>query len=159
MLRFEKATPDDARILARVSERAFHSDIHCGAAGLGGPPGYNFDVWQIRMMTAGKYYKILFNDQIIGGFIVRVMGYQYNELTRIFVDPNFQNQGVGAQAFEFMWTEFPEVKRWTLGTPAWNRRTRHFYKKVGFSEIGKDGHGGILFERKLVGYKDIGEMN
>jgi GNAT superfamily N-acetyltransferase len=159
VLRFKKATPEDARILARISERAFHSDIHCGAAGLGGPPGYSSDVWQIRMMTAGKYYKILFNDQIIGGFIVRVMGYQYNELTRIFVDPNFQNQGIGTRTFEFMWTEFPEVKRWTLGTPAWNRRTRHFYKKVGFSEIGKDGHDGILFERKLAGYTDIGEVS
>ena len=159
MLRFEKATPDDALILARISERAFHSDIHCGATGLGGPPGYSSDVWQIRMMTAGKYYKILFNDQIIGGFIVRVTGYQYNELTRIFVDPNFQNQGIGTQTFEFMWTEFPEVKRWTLGTPAWNRRTRHFYKKVGFLEIGEDGHGGILLERKLAEYKDIEEMN
>lgn len=159
MLRFEKATPNDARILAQISERAFHSDIHCGATGLGGPPGYNSDAWQIRMMTAGKYYKILFSEQIVGGFIVRVMGYQYNEMARIFVDPTFQNQGIGTQTFEFMWTEFPEVKRWTLGTPAWNRRTRHFYKKVGFVEIGEDGHGGILLERKLAGYKDIGEMS
>ena len=38
----------------------------------------------------------------------------------------------------------------TLGTPAWNRRTRHFYKKVGFVKIGEDGHGGVLFERKIV---------
>jgi hypothetical protein len=62
------------RILAQISERAFHSDTHCGATGLGGPPGYNSDAWQIRMMTAGKYYRILFGEQIVGGFIVRVMG-------------------------------------------------------------------------------------
>jgi hypothetical protein len=42
------------------------------------------------------------------------------------------------------------AKRWTLGTPAWNRRTRHFYKKVGFVEVGEDGHGGILFERRIA---------
>lgn len=136
-------------ILAKVSERAFHSDVHCGAPVPGGPPGYNSDLWQIRMMTAAKYYQILFDDQIVGGFFVRIMGYQYNELTRIFVDPTFQKQGVGTRTFEFMWSEFPDVKRWTLGTPAWNRRTRHFYKKVGFVEIGEDGHSGILFERKL----------
>ena len=64
MLRFDKATPEDARILARVSERAFHSDIHYGAPGLGGPPGYDSDLWQIRMMTAGEYYKILVDDRI-----------------------------------------------------------------------------------------------
>ena len=150
MIRFEKAIPDDAQVLASASERAFHSDIHCGATGLGGPIGYDSDLWQIRMMTAGKYYKILFDDQIIGGFIVRIMGYQYYELVRIFVDPHFQNQGIGTQTFEFIWAEFPEVKRWTLGTPAWNRRTRHFYNKVGFVEMGKDGRGGIRFEKKLA---------
>jgi hypothetical protein len=42
------------------------------------------------------------------------------------------------------------AKKWTLGTPAWNRRTRHFYKKVGFVEVGKDGHDGILFEKTFV---------
>ena len=148
-IRFEKATPNDAVTLAKVSERAFHSDIHCGAKKPGGPFGYKHDMWQTRMMTAGKYYKILFDDQIVGGIIVRVMGYQYSEVTRVFIDPFFQNRGIGTQAFEFLWAEFPEVKRWTLGTPAWNQRTRHFYKKVGFVEVGEDGHGGVLFERKL----------
>ena len=41
------------------------------------------------------------------------------------------------------------AKRWTLGAPAWNRRTRHFYKKVGFVKAGKDGPDGIRFERKM----------
>ncbi len=149
MLRFEKAAFDDAVTLAKVSERAFHSDVHCGAKGPGGPFGYSHDMWQTRMMTAGKYYKILFDDQIIGGIVVRILGYQYCEVFRVFVDPMFQNRGIGTQMFDFLWTEFPEIKRWTLGTPAWNRRTRHFYKKVGFVEIGEDGRGGILFERKL----------
>ncbi len=150
MIEFAKATPDDAKILALISKRAFDNDVLYGAPGPGGPPGYGSDLWQIRMMITGKYYKILFDDQIVGGFIVHIMGYQYNELSRIFIDPTFQNRGIGTQAFEFVWTKFPEVKRWTLGTPAWNRRTRHFYAKVGFVEIGQDGHGGILLERKLA---------
>jgi GNAT superfamily N-acetyltransferase len=136
-------------MLARVSERAFHSDIHYGAPGLGGPPGYDSDLWQIRMMTAGEYYKILDDDRIVGGIIVRLKGYQYYEVARIFVDPDFQNQGIGTQTFEFLWTEYPEVKRWTLGTPAWNERTPCFYRKVGFVELGEDGHSGILFERSV----------
>ena len=149
MLMFEKATPEDARILARISERAFHSDIHYGAPGLGGPPGYDSDLWQIRMMTAGEYYKILVDDRIVGGIIVRLKGYQYYEVARIFIDPGFQNQGIGTQTFEFLWTEYPEVKRWTLGTPTWNQRTPHFYRKVGFVEMGDDGYGGILFDRRV----------
>lgn len=148
MIRCEKARPKDAVTLARISERAFHSDIHCGAPGLGGPPGYSSEQWQREMMHIGDYYKVLVGDQIVGGFIVLRKGPREYELWRIFVDPDYQNQGVGTQAFEFLWEEYPLAKRWTLDTPAWNRRTRHFYKKVGFVEVGTDDRGGILFEKR-----------
>lgn len=146
---FKKATSRDAAVLAEASERAFHSDVHCGAPSEGGPPGYNSAQWQSRMMRIGQYYKILVDGQIVGGFIVFRKAPREYELGRIFVDPEFQNQGIGTQAFDFLWQEFPLAKRWALGTPAWNRRTRHFYRKVGFVEIGEDGHGGILFERSI----------
>ena len=149
MIRFEKAKPKDASTLARISERAFRSDIHCGAPGLGGPPGYKSEQWQRRMMQMGQYYKILANDQIVGGIIVFRKETRHYELGRIFVDPDFQNQGIGTQAFEFLWQEFPLAKKWTLGTPAWNCRTRHFYKKVGFVEVEQDGRGGILLEKHI----------
>jgi GNAT superfamily N-acetyltransferase len=151
MARFGKARSQDAATLAQVSERAFHGDIHYGAPHPepGGPPGYNSEAWQRKMMRIGEYYKILVDGQIVGGFIVFRKGIRQYELGRIFVDPEYQNQGIGTQAFEFLWKEFPLAKKWTLGTPAWNRRTRHFYGKVGFVEIGTDGHDGILFEREI----------
>jgi GNAT superfamily N-acetyltransferase len=149
MLRFEKAKARDAKALAVISGRAFDNDVHYGAPGPGGPPGYKSDQWQSKMMRFGQYYKILADGQIIGGIIIFRKKTREYELGRIFVDPDFQNQGIGAQAFEFIWEEFPLAKRWTLGTPAWNQRTRHFYKKVGFVEIGQDGHGGILFEKSI----------
>ena len=154
MTRFEKAKPKDASALSRASERAFHSDIHCGAPSIGGPPGYNSEAWQRQMMRIAQYYKMLRtrdsgDDQIVGGFIVFRKGTRHYELGRIFVDPDFQNQGIGAQAFDFLWEEFPLTRKWTLGTPAWNRRTRHFYKKVGFVEVGEDGRGGILLEKRI----------
>jgi len=150
---FKKARPSDADTLAQASERAFHSDIDCGAPGIGGPPGYNSAAWQTKMMRLGDYFKIIVGDQIVGGLIVFRKGTRQYELGRIFVDPDFQNQGVGTQAIEFLWQEYPLAKRWTLGTPAWNRRTRHFYKKVGFVEVGDDGRGGILFERRIAARK------
>jgi GNAT superfamily N-acetyltransferase len=94
-IQFEKARPEDARALALASWRAFDNDVNYGAPGPGGPPGYNSDRWQLRMMIAGEYYKILADDQIIGGFVVLLRGYQCYELVRIFVHPDFQNQGLG----------------------------------------------------------------
>mgnify|MGYP003565024018 CR=1 FL=1 len=102
------------------------------------------------MMVVGDYYKILLDGRIIGGFIIHLKGYRYYELVRIFIHSDHQNQGIGTRAFEFIWSEYPDVERWTLDTPAWNLRTRHFYKKMGFVEAGEDGRGGILFERNIT---------
>ena len=150
MVMCKKARSGDAEALAEISGRAFDSDVDCGAPGPGGPPGYKSAQWQARMMRIGQYYKVLVDGRLAGGLIVFRKAPQEYELGRIFVDPDFQNQGVGTQAMEFLGEEFPLAKRWTLGTPAWNRRTRHFYKKVGFVEMGEDGHGGILFEKRII---------
>ena len=147
---FDKATPEDAKDLALARWRAFDDDVNYGASGVSGPSGYRSDRWQIRMMMAGDYYRILANDLIIGGFVIRQRGYQTYEVVRIFVHPDYQNQGIGTQAFDFLWQQYPDVQLWRLGTPAWNHRTRHFYQKVGFVEVGKEGRDGILFEKRVA---------
>ncbi len=149
MIRFEKAKPEDAKALARVSGRAFDNDIHYGAPGPGGPPGYNSDRWQRRMMVIGNYYKKLDDDRIIGGFIVFPQGGGYFVLGRICIDPDRQNQGIGAQAIAFMEQSFTDARCWTLGTPRWNRRNHHFYEKVGYARIGEDGPDGYLYEKRM----------
>jgi GNAT superfamily N-acetyltransferase len=150
MIRFVKARPDDANTLAQVSKRAFDNDVHYGAPGIGGPPGYDSATWQVKMMGFGDYYKVVVGHQIIGGIIIFRQAAREYELGRIFIAPEFQNQGIGAQAFEFLWETYPLAKCWKLGTPVWNLRNRHFYKKVGFEELGEDGHGGVLFERHIT---------
>ncbi len=158
MLRFEKAKPEDAKALTHISGRAFDNDINYGAPGRGGPPGYKYEMWQIRMMTRGGYYKIILEEGvpfIIGGFIVFQNSFGDCELGRIFIDPDYQNQGIGAQAMAFMEKQFPEARRWTLGTPAWNLRTQHFYEKCGYVRIGPEGRDGIRYE-KWVAERDRG---
>ena len=147
---FARARPTDAERLAQASKSAFDADVNYGAPGPGGPPGYDSAPWQARMMRLGEYYKITVAGQIVGGMIVLRKAAGEYELGRIFIAPDYQNRGIGAQAFEFLWKTYPLAKRWTLGTPAWNRRTRHFYAKVGFVELGGDGHGGVLFERRIA---------
>jgi RimJ/RimL family protein N-acetyltransferase len=151
-IEIRKARPSEAEALAGASMRAFHTDVHYGAppGPPGGPPGYDSPDWQARVMRFGDYYTILADEQIIGGMIVFRKKTREYELGRIFVEPEYQNQGIGTQAFDFLWDAYPLAKRWTLGTPKWNVRTRHFYAKVGFTEIGEDEHGGVLFERRIA---------
>jgi RimJ/RimL family protein N-acetyltransferase len=152
MPRFEKARPADARTLAMVCGRAFDNDILYGAPGKGGPPGYKSELWQVRMMSRGQYYKIVqpeSGDRIIGGLIVFQNAFGDCELGRIFIEPEYQNQGIGTQAIAFLETTFPDARRWTLGTPRWNLRTQHFYEKVGYVKIGTEGRDGIRYEKRM----------
>jgi GNAT superfamily N-acetyltransferase len=156
VVRFVRAMPKDADKLALASKSAFENDIHYGAPSPdgrgGGPPGYQSPSWQRRMMRAGQYYKILVDNQIMGGLIVLPGAIREYQVGRIFIHSDFQNQGIGTQAMDFMFGEFPLAKTWTLGTPAWNQRTRHFYEKVGFEQVEtrydpQAGWDGILYRR------------
>ncbi len=154
MIRFANAREVDAEALAAASARAFENDIHHGAPSAGGPPGYRSAPWQARMMRLGRYFKVLAGRRIIGGMIVFAQGPGHYELGRIFIEPEFQNQGIGTQALGFLWRAFPFARRWTLGTPAWNARNHHFYEKQGFVRVGEEGppgrpHG-YLYERRLA---------
>ena len=148
-IRLAKARPGDARLLAEISQRAFHNDIHYGAPGLGGPPGYNSEGWQKRMMKMGDYYRILVAGQTVGGVIIFRKRPREYELGRIFLEPEYQDLGIGTEVLGCLWREYSLAKRWTLDTPAWNRRTRHFYRKMGFVEMREDGRGLVLFERVM----------
>jgi GNAT superfamily N-acetyltransferase len=146
MINFEKARPNDAVSLAEVSCRAFDNDVNYGAPGPGGPPGYKSEAWQRKMMRLGHYYKIVSDGQIVGGFIIFRKAVREYEVGRIFIDPDFQNQGIGVKVFAFLDNEFPLAKKWTLDTPTWNHRNRHFYQKIGFVEVAQASDQ-ICFEK------------
>lgn len=147
-MRFEKATPEDAVVLTEISKRAFDNDVNYGAPGPGGPWGYDSVENQIQMINGTPYYKILSGDTIIGGIVVIVQEDGKYNLMRMFIEPDYQNQGIGAQAVEFIFREFPDAKVWTLDTPAWNLRTRHFYEKLGF-QIDKIENNDVFYEKKV----------
>jgi RimJ/RimL family protein N-acetyltransferase len=152
MIQFRQATLQDAKTLAKISERAFHSDAEYGAASAGGPPGYADDrggyAWQIRMIAAAEYYKIIADHRIVGGIVFRPVAYQHYDVIRIFIEPDYQRQGIGTQAMAFMENLHPEVKRWTLRTPVWNTRTPQFYEKCGYEQVGTEGDS-LLYEKRI----------
>jgi len=152
-VRIEKTASNDAEILAKLSKEAFHTDSDIGGPeGPGGPPGYDspkFQKWCMRNLT---YYKILYDGEIVGGIILNSKKANHHILERIFVDPRYHNKGIATKAINLIFIEYPDVI-WTLGTPEWNGRTRHFYEKLYFNQIGwDDGDGeinwrGIWYQR------------
>ena len=145
----------NAEKLTEVCMRSFESDKDYGSPGEGGPPGYDSDDWNASRITSRivDYYKILYNDIIVGGFIVgqRIPGYRVCE--RIFVDPDYQRMGIGTQAFHYIWKIYPDAIVWTLGTPEWNTRTNQFYESLGFIQIGFTNEyewRGRFYEKQMI---------
>jgi len=152
----EEATLKDAAKLVEIQIRTFVDDNKLKPPGccLGGPPGYDSVDWNIHWIQNTPYYKVLFNRQIVGGLILFDKGDDHFEVGRIWVDPDYQNQGIGQRAMQAMFSLHPEAKKWTLGNPSWAVRNQHFYEKVGFVKILETdidfelGWPGIEYERK-----------
>ena len=141
-LSFQILAEIDIPAITPVMKKAFDDDAqkHLGEES-GGPPGYDdgdfFRTWLLPYQESVGY-KILADQQLIGGIIVWILPEGNNILGTIFVDPDFQDQGVGQQAWIFIEETYPETKSWRLGTPAWADKNRHFYQKCGFEEVESD---------------------
>jgi ribosomal protein S18 acetylase RimI-like enzyme len=144
----EPAAEGDAEALAEISRRAFEHDVNYGAPGPCGPPGYDSAGWQREMIGSGRFFKVLEQDRLVGGFVLFRLEDGSVEFGRAFLEPECQNRGIGAELLRFAEGVFAETKRLVLDTPSWNLRTQHFYEKGGYVKVGEldTGEGFVLFQ-------------
>ena len=138
-LQFMKAGTSDALVLNSISKQAFDSDAEVGAASPGGPPGYQSVPFHLKMARTGHLFKLADgNGVIFGGAILFRQGDTLN-IGRIFIDPKHFRKGYGILMMREIDALFPDVRAFTLDTPAWNTRTNAFYTGLGYSEVKRDG--------------------
>ena len=141
-LSFLEMDEADIPALTPVMRRAFDDDAqkHLGQE-RGGPPGYDdgefFRTWLLPYKESVGF-KILSGDRLIGGIIVWILPEADNILGTIFVDPSYQDQGVGTRTWEFIEATYPDTKSWRLATPEWATKNHHFYQKCGFARVESD---------------------
>jgi GNAT superfamily N-acetyltransferase len=58
-------------------------------------------------------------------------------LSKLFLETEFQNKGLGSLIIKLMEFELPLIKDWSLYTPYLNKRNHHFYEKLGYIKIGE----------------------
>ena len=115
-LAFEEFTEEDIPELTEVMTRAFDDDAqkHLGQE-KGGPPGYDngdfFREWLFGYEESIGY-KVVVDGKAIGGMIVWIYEHGKNSLGTIFVDPAYQDQGIGSQMWTFIEETYPEAKKW-----------------------------------------------
>ena len=149
---FKEMKEEDIPEQTKIMTRAFDDDSqrHLGEE-KGGPPGYDdgefFRTWLLPYKESIGY-KVLLNGKQIAGIIVWILPKGKNNLGTIFVDPEFQNKGIGYKMWQFIEKTYPNTRSWTLGTPSWAISNHHFYQKCGFTKIREEPmeeHSGTSF--------------
>ena len=93
--------------------------------------------YHMKMARSGHLFKLTENGLIIGGAILFPDGDTLN-IARIFISPEHFHKGYGIYMMREIEALFPEVRTFTLDTPAWNTRTNAFYTKLGYTEVRRD---------------------
>ena len=134
---FEEATEADIADPRIVMMKAFDDDAqrHLGKD-RGGPDGYDNGDFLREWLFGHEEtdgHKLIAEGKVIGGIVVWIYGHQHNTLGTIFVDPAFQDSGVGTEAWQFIESTYPRTRSWKLTTPEWATKNHYCYeKKCGF---------------------------
>jgi GNAT superfamily N-acetyltransferase len=104
-LNFRKFEENDVKTFSPIMKQSFDKDfqIHLGKAA-GGPPGYdNGDFlrkWYFHKGTCA--YAVYKNDIPVGAICVWVFDNQENYLGNVFLDPDYQNKGIGLIIWKYI---------------------------------------------------------
>ena len=136
---FQQLKPADIEVLSDVMTRAFDQDAQqFQGQNTGGPPGYDdgsfLRQWGLDNPDSHAY-RISVDGCPAGAFILW-WDSAASTLGNIFIDPVYQNLGVGLAAWRFIEATFP-AQKWRLETPEWATRNHYFYHtKCGFRRVG-----------------------
>lgn len=102
------------------------------------PPLINIERRTLRIAANGHIFKIVKDNKMVGGVIVFKNNNVTYTLGSIFIDPAFQNQGIGQQIILKIEGKFPNAKKWVLDTPYLSFRNHYFYEKMGYVKTGEE---------------------
>lgn len=138
MLYFERAKMEDAQKLANAELLGYQEEIamYQDIPGFVPPRGYGMIEEHEKHIQHSTYYKIMDDDNIIGGVILFDKGDEIY-LYKIFLIPSLQNQGIGSKTIHFVENALFGAKKWTLHTPYKSYRNHHFYEKFEYKKVGE----------------------
>ncbi|WP_416150176.1 GNAT family N-acetyltransferase [Salipaludibacillus sp. HK11] len=112
-------------------------------------PGVNSVEMQKYHLWDHSYYKILLEGQLAGVILISHPGREHARIDRLYIDPAFQDKGIGSVVISQIEDLHPQVTHWTLDTIQRSPRNHHFYEKMGYKLTGQDE-----YERYYLKVKD-----
>lgn len=132
MIKFAIALVSDAEILRDIAISAFEEDkIKYGFT----PPGIETIEWHLSKINNGMYYKIMVEDKIVGAINLYDLKNNHFRLGAVYIEPSYQNKGIGTKAISFIENTYPDINKWSLDTPYKNYKNHKFYEKHGYVKI------------------------
>ena len=139
IITIEKASVTDAEQLTVILKRTFDEEANKWLTSQENimdfnilPPGYSSVEVTKYMIRELFSFKILYNQEIVGGIIITISGENYGRIDRIFIDPIYQGKGIGSRAFTLAEEQFPRVRIWDLETSSKQINNHYFYEKMGY---------------------------
>lgn len=138
MIRLKRAEVEDAEQITNIKILAYNKEINTYLGRDGGPPGYDKIESEIDIINRFIAYKILLDDEIIGGLFLYLEGNTIMHFEDFVIHPQHQGNGYGYKVLCMVEKLHPDVKEWRLSTPVFSVGNQHLYEKFGYIEINRD---------------------
>ena len=132
-LRFLPAVTADAPELARVAARSFAEDVPLFGEV---PPGMDREEYHARLIRDGRTVKLMIGEATVGGLVLFGEEGGSIRIHVVYVDPAWQDRGIGRQALAWIEAEYPEAACFELETPQVKARNLHLYLDAGYAPCG-----------------------
>lgn len=131
-----KATPSDLETIVQGQKRAFYECYQRYQDHEMSP--YNMTVDMMRHIMENAFlYKILDDGVFVGAiYVCDNPDSRHMKLHGIFIDPDYQDKGIGRIAIEQVERLHHEAISWVLETPHDLMRNHHLYEKLGYRKTG-----------------------
>lgn len=131
-IQFRKAEQKDVKKIIEIQNICFYDDY----VTYGECPAYNEKEDEMaKYIEENIAYVIEANGQPIGDILIHRKSDTAYHITVICLLPDYHNKGIGQTAMNFIESDNPEAKVWTLVTPSRSFRNHHFYEKMGYEKI------------------------
>ena len=136
MIEIKEFTINDIGTLSLIMKDAFNCDSRMHLNKDDGPEGYDdgsfINKW--FLLDSASPYTIWYDNKLIGAINLFINNEtNINFLGCIFIDPRYENLGLGTKVWKIVESMYPNTKVWKTETPLFSTRNHNFYiNKCGF---------------------------
>lgn len=131
-----RTVPEEAERILEIQREAFKEELELYQDFKTNPATESI-LKLLYKINKNLHYSIFLEHRMIGAAELRLDSETECYINRIFLVPEFQNQGWGTKIIEYFEEQFPHVTKWTLCTPHKSYRNHHFYEKLGYKKVGE----------------------